>query len=241
VSWLRLSRSWSSAASRCASVTRIGGLQRAGDRAGLPDPAQSPAGYHDHRHLRQLAEKVAHGVCLAGARCAVQQHAALEMLTAGQQTAGVLSDPEHLPLDVLKYVVGQHDLVAADRGAFEEVHRHLAAQAEHLGPEADHLAAEDAPLAGQAPDPAEDRLDPVLIRTGDLEHHFGIRTARHGLQHDGKPGLAVVHQVDAVVHAGASLPVGPAGQSGGHHAACARRPERAVMSGLEEIADPDDL
>jgi hypothetical protein len=72
-------------------------------------------------------------------------------------------------------------------------------------------------------------------------YHFGVHAARHGLQQDREPGSAVVHQVDAVAHAGASLPVRPAGEGSGHHAAHARRAERAAVSGLEEFADPDDL
>jgi hypothetical protein len=35
--------------------------------------------------------------------------------------------------------------------------------------------------------------------------------------------------------------VRPAGFGGGHHAAYARRAERAGVTGLEEITDPDDL
>jgi hypothetical protein len=37
------------------------------------------------------------------------------------------------------------------------------------------------------------------------------------------------------------LPIGAAGHGGGHHAAEARRTERALVGRLEEFADPDDL
>ena len=225
-----------------------GGLQAVGDRAGLPDPAEGAAGEYDHRRLGQLAQQVADGMGLAGAGGAVQQDAAFEMLAAGQQAAGVPAHAEDLPLDVVEHVVGQNDLVAGDRRALEEAQRGrppaerlLRPRAEHLGADADHLAAEDAPLAGQRLDLAQDGLDPVLFCAGDLEHHFGVRAARYGLQHDGQPGSGVVHQVDAVADARVGLPVGAAGHGHGHHAAEAGRAERAVVGRLEEIADADDL
>jgi len=176
----------------------------------------------------------------------MQQQAALEVLAAGQQAAGVPTDPEDLTLDVLQHLGGQHDLVAAYCGTLQEVHRDLPSRAEHLEPEADHLPAEHAPLAGERPDLAEDGLDPVLIRAGDLDHHLGPRAAVDGLQHDGQPGPAtiegaVIHQVDAVADAGMGLPAGTGGNGDGQHAADTGRAERAVVGGLEEVADPDDL
>jgi hypothetical protein len=96
------------------------------------------------------------------------------MLPAGQQAAGMPADPEDLSFDVLEQVIGQHDLVAADGGTLEEVHRCLPAGAEHLGPEADHLAAEDASLTGQALDLGEDRGELVRTIPGDLQHHLGV-------------------------------------------------------------------
>src|SRR5580693_3364733 len=185
---------------------------------------------------------------LSGAGGAVQQDAAFEMLAAGQQAAGVPAHAEDLPLDVVEYVVGQNDLVAGDSRALEEAQRGrppaerlLRPRAEHLGADADHLAAEDTPLAGQRLDLVQDGLDPILFRAADLEHHFGVRAARYGLQHDSQPGSGVVHQVDAVADTRVGLPVGAAGHGHGHHAAEAGRAERVVVGRLEEIADPDDL
>jgi hypothetical protein len=96
------------------------------------------------------------------------------MLPARQQAARMPADPEDLSFDVLEQVIGQHDLVAADGGTFEEVHRCLPAGAEHLRPEADHRAAEDASLAGQDLDLGEDRGEPVRIIPCDLQHHLGV-------------------------------------------------------------------
>ena len=93
-----------------------GGLQVArqlGDRA---DRDQRAAGEHQPGVAGHLAEQVAGRVRLAGARRAVEQQAALEVLARGEQRRPVRGDPEGVPLHPGQHGLRQHHVVAASAG-----------------------------------------------------------------------------------------------------------------------------
>ena len=101
----RLSRC--SAIRSTSSTTTTEGCRTSGQPAGRANVIKRRAGQHHHGDAGHLAQQVADGVGLAGARRAVQQYAALEVLAAGPQPRHVPGHPDDLPLDPLEQSGGK--------------------------------------------------------------------------------------------------------------------------------------
>ena len=139
----------------------------------------------------------------------------------------------------VQQLVGQHDLVAADAWASQEIQRRLPRRPEHLGAEADHLAAEQAP---SLPSRRISRRTVSSLALAPLRRPAGS-PRRAGPREAGCSTMASrsrrPHQVDAVADARVGLPVRPAGQAVVTGAPTPAAAERAVRRRLEEIADRD--
>ena len=173
------------------------GLQRPCDRAGRGDLPERRAGQHHHGDARQLAQQVADGVGLAGARRAVQQDTALEVLAARAQPRHVPGHPDDLPLDPLEQVRRQDHLLAADLRTPQETQQLLAARAEDLAAEADHVPAEHVPLDAQPPYFVDDLPCPLAVRARRL--HADLRAG--GLDQQGQRALPVRDQAQGTLQA----------------------------------------
>jgi hypothetical protein len=193
-------------------------LQRPRHRAGLPDHPQRVPGQHHDRGLRHVAHQVADRVRLAGARGAVQQHAALEVLPAGPQPARVLLHAEHLPFDPVQQIWRQHHVVAADPRAVEEAQQRAPAVPEHVAAVGDHLAAVDVALDGELADLAQDPLRVLGVPRGHLERDLFHRAALIGTaQQQRVPAIALGDQVQTAPDAGPGLPARAGRQGDGGH------------------------
>jgi hypothetical protein len=134
-------------------------------------------------------------VGLAGARRAVQQDPALEVLAAGAQPRYLAAHPDDLPLDPLKQVRRQDHLLAPDLGTLLEAQQFLAARAEDLSAEADHMPAEHVPLDAEPANVVNDLPGPPGIRAGRL--HADLWAGR--LDEQGQPPLPVRDQAQGAL------------------------------------------
>src|SRR5262249_61096990 len=104
--------------------------QQPGARAGLGDPPQRVTRDDHDRHRGQLTDQVPDRVRLARPRRTVQQHAALEMLPAGDQPPGVPGDAEYLALDAVQQGGREDELAAVEPRAVQEPQQRAAVAAE---------------------------------------------------------------------------------------------------------------
>ena len=204
------------------------GLQRPGDRAGRGDPAERRAGQHHHGDAGHLAQQVADGVGLAGARRAVQQDAALEVLAAGPQPRHVPGHPDDLPLDPLQQVRRQDQLLAADLGTLQETQQLLVARAEDLTAEADHMPAEHVLLDGKPAYLVNDL--PSLPDVRARRVHVDLGAGRPDQQR--QPALPVRDQAKGALQARHGDPAGPGRQQVSGRAA---HPRAAPLLVLNQI------
>ena len=213
-------------------------LQRPRHRAGLGDQAQRLPREQHHRDPGQLTEQVADRVGLAGAGRAVQQDASLEVLAAGEQPAGVPGDPEHLPLDAVKYVRWQDHLLAGDLWPGLKAQQGAAVILEHLAAELDDVAAEHVMGDAHAPDVIDGPLGPPGAVGHRLDGDALPRTPLVGApdqQHD--RALGIGDQVERALHAGERDPARPGGQRVRGNAAQAQT--RLPGAGLDQIGQPE--
>ncbi len=103
----------SSATRSTSSSTTTARLQVAGQLGDRADADQRAAGKDKPGVAGHLAEQVAGGVRLAGARRAVEQQAALEVLAGGEQRFPVRGDAERVPLHPGEHGIREHHVVAA--------------------------------------------------------------------------------------------------------------------------------
>ena len=188
------------------------------------------AGQHDHGDAWHLAQQVADGVGLAGARRAVQQDAALEVLAARAQPRHVPGHPDDLTLDPLQQVRRQDHLVAADLGTRQETQQFLAAGAEDLTAEGNHLTAEHVPLEGEPPYLVNDLPRPPAVRAPRL--HADLRAG--GLDQQDQRALPVGDQAQGTLRARQGDPVRAGRQQIGGRAAHARAAPLLVLDQIGE-------
>ena len=185
-------------------------------------PQARPGDHHDGRP-GQPREQVAHGVRLAGAGRAVEQHTALEVLAVREERCAVAVHAEDLRLDALQHAGREDQLLAVHHRALVEA-QHRLMRAEHLAAEFQHVAAVDAELHGQAADLGGRLAGHGPVGAGDLQADVRLRAAiLRAAQQDGQRrarilgAVAVVGAVDALdevqtaLHAAAGLLAGAAG------------------------------
>jgi hypothetical protein len=125
-------------------------LQPAGQRRRLLDETDRLPGQQDHGRPGQPAGEVAHGVGLAGARRAVQQKTALEVLARCLEFGRELPHADDVLFDRFKDADRQHDVVRGERRSRQERDQLVAVMLALA--EAQHLAAENVVLTGQPRD-----------------------------------------------------------------------------------------
>jgi hypothetical protein len=171
-----------------------GRLQPAGERGGLVDETDGPAGQQDDRAARQAPGQVPDGVRLARSRRAVQEQAALEMLAGVEKLPRPLGDADDVPLDVLEHAVGQDHVLRRDRRPGQERDQFIAmvlagGEAEHLP--AEHVVHAHQPLdlvagcrgrtlvGGEYVEVAERRAEPAFVTDADHDRGPVRRRRRH--------------------------------------------------------------
>ena len=169
----------------------------------------------------------------------MQQNAPLEVLSAGPQRGGVPGDPDHLPLDAVQHVPGQHHVGPADPRPGQERGPAPGRRAV-LGVEREDLAAVDVVFGGQPPHLTEQLPGPGLAGPGHLEPDRLVRAAVLGpAEQQGEPLAAVLDQVDAAADARVGGPAGPGGPRLGGDAAHPRRAEQRVRRAVaEQVGQP---
>jgi hypothetical protein len=197
------------------------GLQPPGERRGLVDEPDGPAGEQDDRGPGQPSGQVAHGVRLAGPGRAVQQQPPFEVLAGAQQLPRPFRYRDDVPLDGLQQPVGQDDVPGRDLRAGQESDEFVAVML--AGGEAKHLAAEHvvyphqpvdlvagggSRLAPGGEDLEADRGRPEPALVADTDHHrVAVRRGR-GHQAEGYHfGVLVGSDGGGAVTGGAPLVV----------------------------------
>ena len=154
------------------------GLQGTGHRAGRADVAQGRAGNDDDRGPQQLSDQVTDGMRLASPRCAVQQQAPLEVLSAGPEHLCVPGDAEHMALDAVEQGGRQDDPGPVQLRSVQKGQQRAVAVTEYLAAEPDDVAAVHVALDGEPPDLVNHALCRGLVLGADLHAHPGHAAVR---------------------------------------------------------------
>jgi hypothetical protein len=111
-------------------------------------------------------------VRLAGARHAVEQDSAPEVLSAGNKPGSMPGHAQDLALNPVEHLRRQDHLIARHLRAVDKAQQPAAVMIEDLIAEGDHVTPKDVVLHAEAADAVNQLVGAVGAGTGDLHSHF---------------------------------------------------------------------
>jgi hypothetical protein len=163
-----------------------------------PDRMQRSPGQDEPRVPGHPPHQVTSGVRLAGARRSVQEQAALEVLTGGQQRVAVSRNPQGVTLHASEDRFGQHDILsgrARDLGELEHDTTH------RINGYVQDVRAIDVELTAKLPQPGLYRLRRLHLQARDLQVQTRI-VLGGAVDHDHIPAALIGDQKQTKSEAG---------------------------------------